>query len=429
MTLWLVTAAGLAFLIAGGAVAYAIGAASILAFIATDNARFLAVIPQRIFSQIDVFALMAMPLFILTGEIMNRAGITRALIDLAMSLMGRLKGGLGHVNILAAVFFAGITGSAVAEAAALSSTLVPAMKAKGYPPLYAAALTAAASIIGPIIPPSIVMIFYGAIMQTSVAALFIGGIVPGLMLAGVLFAANTWFAYRHDHPGGRREDVPAFGPTFLRALPALSLPAIIMGGIVFGVVTPTEAAALAVLASVAVGLHYGGLDRAGVRDSLQQTAALTGSIFIILGAVACFEWLAGHEQLPQRLASFITELGLDRTGYMIVLNLVFVLAGTFLDPPVALALLVPLLAPPAIALGADPVHLGIALCLNLAIGLISPPFGGSLLAVSTVAKVRYWDLTRAIMPFALLETVLLFAIVLVPDFSLFLPRLLGFIRY
>jgi tripartite ATP-independent transporter DctM subunit len=421
----LVLVAMLALLAAGTAVAYALGASSVLAFLASDNARYLAIMPQRIFSQIDVFALMAMPLFILAGEIMNRGGITRALIDFAMALLGRMKGGLGHVNVLASVFFAGISGSAVADAAALGNTLVPAMVARGYPPLYASALTAAASVIGPIIPPSIVMIFYGAVMQTSVAALFVAGVVPGLMLAGVLFVANAWFARRDNHPGGRAEDVPAFWPALGRALPALSLPAIILGGIVFGIVTPTEAAALAVVAALAVGTWYGGLGREALSESLVQTSMLTGAIFMILGAVACFGWLAGHEQLPTRLASFVTEMGLGRIEYLLVINVIFVIAGMFLDPPVALALLVPLLAPAALALGSDPVHLGIVLCLNLTIGLITPPVGGCLLTVSAVCKVEYWALSRAIVPFAVLEMILLLVIALVPECSLMLPRAFG----
>ncbi|MCW5749840.1 MAG: TRAP transporter large permease [Alphaproteobacteria bacterium] len=428
MSLWLVAMAGLGFLALGTAVAYAVGAASVLAFIASDNMRYLAIIPQRIFSQIDVFALMAMPLFILAGEIMNRGGITRALIEFSMALLGRLKGGLGHVNILASVFFAGISGSAVADSAALGSTLVPAMRDKGYGATYAAAITAASSVIGPIIPPSIVMIFYGAIMQTSVAALFVGGILPGLALAAALFAMNAYFAHRHDHPGGRSGEIPPLSRSFLHALPSLSLPVIILGGIVFGVVTPTEAAALAVLAALLVGLHYGGLTRRGLVQGLERTAALTGSVFIILGAVACFGWLAGHEQLPQRLAGFVTELGLGQVEYLLIVNLIFLLAGMMLDVPVALALLVPLLGPPAITLGTDPVHLGIVLCLNLTIGLITPPLGGCLLVVSAVTRVEYWTLARAILPFALGEILVLLAIVLVPDISLFLPRLFGLVQ-
>jgi tripartite ATP-independent transporter DctM subunit len=370
--LWLVLTVMMVLLAAGTAVAYALGASSVLAFIASDNLRYLAIMPQRIFSQIDVFSLMAMPLFILAGEIMNRAGITRALVDFAMAMLGRLKGGLGHVNVLASVFFAGISGSAVADAAALGNTLVPAMVARGYSPLYAAAITVASSVIGPIIPPSIVMIFYGAVMQTSVAALFVAGVIPGLMLAGVLFAANAWFAHRDDHPGGRAEDVPPFWPALLARAARAVAAGDHHGWHRVRCRDPDRSRRLTVVAALAVGAWYGGMGKGALSESLVQTAALTGAIFMILGAVACFSWLAGHEQLPSRLASFVTELGLGRVEYLLVVNLIFVAAGMLLDPPVALALLVPLLGPPAIALGVDPVHLGIVLCLNLTIGLITP---------------------------------------------------------
>ncbi|HVO17553.1 MAG TPA: TRAP transporter large permease [Alphaproteobacteria bacterium] len=425
--IWLVSLAGLAMLAAGAAVAYAFGAASILTFLATDNARYLPILPQRVFSQIDVFALMAMPLFILAGEIMNRAGITRALVDLSMALLGRLKGGLGYVNILTSVFFAGISGSAVADAAALANTLVPAMRARGYSPLYAGAITAAASVIGPIIPPSLVMIFYGAIMQTSVAAMFIGGILPGLLLAAALAIANVYFAHRDDHPGGRDAETPRLLPAFRHAAPSLALPVIILGGIVFGVVTPTEAAGLAVLVAIAVGLYYGGVDWTGLREGIEQTASLTGAIFMILGAVACFGWLAGSMQLPQQLVALVAQLGLGKTDYLLLINLIFIISGMFLDAPVAMALLVPLLAPAAVTSGVDPVHLGIVISLNLTIGFITPPIGASLLVVSAVMKIGYWELARATLPFVFVEVVVLLAIIFEPEITLFLPRLLGFI--
>ena len=257
---WLILCAGAIFLISGTAIAYVIGASSILTYIINDQSRYLAIIPQRIFSQIDVFALMAMPLFILTGDIMNRSGITRVMIDFSMALVGRLKGGLGHVNILTSVFFAGIFGSAIADSAALSNTLVPAMVERGYDKTYAAAITAASSIIGPIIPPSIILIVYGALMQTSVAALFIAGVIPGLLLASALFAVNYFFAHRDNHPGGRDEVVPPLWPSFVKAAPALTLPVIIVGGIVVGLTTPTEAAAGAVVTATLVGRLYGGVN-------------------------------------------------------------------------------------------------------------------------------------------------------------------------
>ncbi len=423
-----VALASVLLLVAGVAVAYALGAASVLTFLATDNLRFLAVLPQRFFSEIDVFALMAMPLFILAGELMNRAGITRALIDLAMSMMGRLRGGLGHVDILASVFLSGISGSAVADAAALGRTVVPAMRERGYSNVYASALTAAASMIGPIIPPSIVMVFYAAIMRTDVSAMFIGGIVPGLLLAAALFATNGFYAYREGHPGGRGDAIPAFWPSLRHAAPSLSLPLIIMGGIVFGVVTPTEAAALAVVAAGLIGLYYGGVGWRELRDSIEQTATLTGTIFVILGAVSAFGWLVGYAGLPQTLGSAVAELGLGQWGYLIFINVVFVVAGTIFEPPVLMALLVPLLGPQAVQLGVDPVHLGVVISLNLTLGMITPPMGSVLLVVSAVTKSDYWALCRAVMPFVLIETAVLVAIVFVPELTLWLPRTLGFVK-
>ncbi|MCK5721375.1 MAG: TRAP transporter large permease subunit, partial [Gammaproteobacteria bacterium] len=221
---WIIVLSAILFLASGTALAYIVGALGVLAFWATDNLRYLAILPQRIFSQLDIFALMAMPLFIMTGEIMNRLGITRVLVDFSMSMVGRFKGGLGHVNIMTSLFFAGVSGAAVADAAALSNTLVPAMRQQGYTTRYAAAITVASSIIGPIIPPSIILIFYGALMQTSVGGLFAAGIIPGLVLAAALLTANSFFAHRQNHPGGKGYKVPPFLPSLRNAAPALMLP-------------------------------------------------------------------------------------------------------------------------------------------------------------------------------------------------------------
>lgn len=422
----LVPLVALALLGSGLAIAYVIGGAAVLAFIATDNARYLAILPQQIFSKIDVFALMAMPLFILAGELMNRGGVTRVLITLSMALVGRLRGGLGHVNILTSVFFAGISGSAVADAAALSNTLVPEMVRRGYSLTYAGAVTAASSIIGPIVPPSIILIFYGALMGTSVTALFLAGIVPGLVLAAALIALNAVFAWREGHPRLERADMPPLLPTVVRALPALSLPVAILGGIVFGWMTPTEAAALAVVLALAAGRFYEGMTLASLREGLERTAMLSGSIFVIISAVSALGHLGALERLPEAISDGVAALGLGPVGYMLVLNAILLLAGMVLDIPVALALLVPLLAPVALAQGADPVHLGIVVCFNLCIGLISPPLGGCLLVVSTVTGVNYWTLARGIVPFVVLEVAVLGLLIAVPELSLALPRALGF---
>ncbi len=421
----LVAIAAAAFLFSGLAIAYVIGGAAVLAFIATDNARYLAILPQQIFSKIDVFALMAMPLFILAGELMNRGGITGALINLSMALVGRIRGGLGHVNILTSVFFAGISGSAVADAAALSNTLVPEMTKRGYTLTYASAITAASSIIGPIVPPSIILIFYGALMGTSVTALFLAGIVPGLVLAGALLVVNAIYAARENHPRVEKADMPPFLPTLLHSLPALSLPMIILGGIVFGWMTPTEAAAVAVFAALAAGWFYAGLSTTDVLESLRRTAMLSGSIFIIICAASALGHLGSLQRIPDMISDMVMQWGLGPTEYMLAMNVIFLLAGMVLDIPVALALLVPLLAPVALAQGVDPVQLGIVLCFNLCIGLVSPPMGGCLLVVSTVTGVNYWKLARAVIPFVLVQIAVLALLIRIPALSLALPHAFG----
>ena len=407
--------------------AYVFGAAAVLSFLAADKARYLAVLPQRIFSQIDVFALMAMALFIMVGEIMNRTGVTRNLVSFSMSLVGRFKGGLGHVNILTSVFFAGVSGSAVADSAALSNTLVPAMIQKGYTRTYAGAVTAASAVIGPIIPPSIILIFYGALMQASIGGLFAGGIFPGLILGAVLILANGVIAHRHDHPGGRAEDIPPFWPSLRRALPALMLPVVILGGIVFGIVTPTEAAAVAVAAALGAGMFYGGISRSSLYEGIERTAVLTGSIFMIMAAAACAGWIGSLEQWPQQIARFVTASGLEGIQFLLLVNLFFLMTGMIMDAPLALALLVPLFGPACLAQGIHPIHLGVVLCLNLTIGMITPPLGACLIVVSAVTGENYWKLAGATLPFMVVEIALLVLLTVVPEITLYLPRALGYL--
>ncbi|WP_375568850.1 TRAP transporter large permease [Seohaeicola saemankumensis] len=413
-------------LISGTAFAYLMGAVSILTFIATDKAQFLSVLPQRIFAQLDVFAFMAMPMFILTAEIMSRAGVTRSLIDFAMSIVGRFKGGLGHVNILTSVFFAGISGSAVADSAALSRTFVPEMTARGYDRYYAGAITAASSMIGPIIPPSIIMIIYGGLTGTSVAALFIAGVIPGLILAISLMALNAGLAVAQDHPGGRSESLPRFLPSLLNAAPALCLPVIILGSLVFGLATPTEGSAIAVLFALAAGQFYKGLDWGMIFDAVEATAKMTGTIFIILAAISVLGYLAGQLGWSQALAGWVDSFGLTGTKYLFFLMAVFLIAGMFMDTPVALTLLIPLFAPQALEQGISPIHLGIVLCFNLCVGLITPPLGKCLVVVAALTNLNYWRLAYTALPFIAVQVLVLLALVYWPSLSLALPRLFGF---
>jgi tripartite ATP-independent transporter DctM subunit len=426
--LWLLVILACALLMfSGTALAYVVGFLAVLAFIVTDNIPYLAVLPQRVFSQLNIFAYMAMILFMMTGEVMNRGGVTRYLIDFSMSFVGRFKGGLGHVNIMTSIFFAGVSGSAVADAAALSNTLIPAMREQGYTNKYAGAITAASAIIGPIIPPSIILIFYGAWMQVSIGGLFAAGIFPGLLLGAALLIANTFFAHQQDHPGGRGTKTPPFGPSFLKAIPALLLPAIILGGILFGIATPSEAAGVAVAAAIAAGYFYGNMNFKVILKCIEQTAILSGSIFIIMIAGVSFAYIGSLEQWPQQIATIVVESGLTGVPFLLLINLMFLITGMFIDIPLALALLVPLIGPLAIAQGMHPIHLGIVLCLNLTMGLITPPLGGCLIITSVISGESYWNLAKAILPFILVEIIVLLIITFVPSISLFLPRVLGFL--
>lgn len=415
--------APLAALAAGVGLAWAMGAAGVLAFVATDRADFLAALPQRAFGQIDVFALMAMPMFILVGELMNRGGITRVLIDFSTLLVGRARGGLGHVNVATSIFLSGISGSAMADAAALSTTLVPAMKERGYRGDYAGALTAAASMIGPVIPPSIIMIFYGAIMSIDVGALFAAAIVPGLVLAGALFVTNAIFARLQNHP--RLTERPPFAPTLIRALPALAMPVVIMCGIAFGLVTPTEAGVIAVLTALAAAALYGQLNVQMFTQAMKSATILTGAIFTLFVTGALINFLAALLGLPGMVSAWVDGVGLDLNGFMLVLLGLFLLAGTILDTQIALVLMVPILAPAAYALGADPIHLGVLICLTITLGLISPPLGGVVLIISSTTGESYWRLMRAVLPFFIIEIIVILVLAYLPELTLALPRAVG----
>lgn len=414
--------AALALLALGVALAWALGAAGVLAYPALGYGEYLAALPRRIFSQLDVFALMAMPLFILVGEVMNRGGVTDALIRFSSLIVGRACGGLGHVNIATSLFFAGVSGSAMADAAAMSTTLVPSMRKRGYSAAYAGAITAASSMIGPIIPPSIILIFYGAIMGVDVAALFAAAIAPGFVLAIALFGANAVAARLHDHPS--EPSRPPLVSTTVQAAPALVMPVVILAGIVFGLVTPTEAGALAVLAALAAAAVYGRLQWPMVRGAIAGATRLTGAIFSLLLAGAAMNFLAALLGVPALVSDWADGLGLGLAPFLLVITMVFLICGMVLDTQIALVLVAPILAPAAHAMGADPVHLGVMICLTITLGLITPPLGGAVLIVSSVTGESYWRLMRTVTPFVMLEIVILIFLLFTPDLTLALPRAL-----
>ena len=404
---------------------YIIGSASVLSFILSGKESFLAIFPQRMYSQVNMFVLLALPMFVLTGEIMGRTKVAGVLIDFAMSVFGRFKGGLGHVNIITSVFFAGVSGSQFADTAMLSNVLVPQMKKRGYPGAYAAAITATSSVVGPVIPPSTILILYGALLQLSIGALFIAGIMPGLLLGLMMMITNTIVAHRKNHPGGTTEDRPPFWPSLFRALPALSLPVIIVGGIVFGVVTPTEAGAISVLAALGCGYLYGGITWRSLIEGVEKTAVMVGAIFGVLVALSLFNWLAAFLRIPNMVSEWINAMGLIGYKYLIAIVIVFIISGMIADLGVSLFLLAPLLVPEAVAQGFHPIHVGIVVTITMVIGGSTPPVGALLVVATAIANEPYWKTSVEALPLILGQFAIVLVLIFLPDIVLFLPKFMG----
>ncbi len=383
---------------------------------------------QQFFDGIDVFSLMAIPFFILAGLLMNHAGLTDRLLTLCRALVGRLKGGLGYVNIVASILFAGVNGSAAADSSALGSVLIPAMAKEGYSRAYAAGLTAGSSLIGPIIPPSIFMILYGTMTGTSIGGLFMAGVVPGLVLGIAFMVLNGLHARRHniatcETPGG----VVGVARALVYALPALVAPVIILGGIIAGVVTPTESGALAVAYVVVCGLVVTrDLTFGAIVRTVAETARLSIAIFLIIGAAAVIGWLLTFDQVPQRFADFVLGFGHDPLVVLLILSAITFAIGMFMEEIAALVLLTPVFAPIAMAAGIDPLHFGIVMVLNITIALITPPMGACVYIVSAVGGVPIEHLFRTIWPFVVTALVALAGIIAVPPLTTTLPGLFGF---
>lgn len=394
------------------------------AFVGFD--QMARIMPQQAFGGIDIFSLMAIPLFILAGNLMNESRMTPRLMTFAQTLVGHLRGGLGHMNVVSSVFFAGINGSAVADTSALGTLLVPGMRQAGFPGPYAAGLTAASSLIGPIIPPSIFMILYASQTGTSVGSLFLGGVVPGLVLGLAFMAMNLAYSRLRDIRSAERR---AGGAEILRAVwraaPALLAPVIIVAGIVLGVVTPTESGALTVAYVAAWGLLSGNLHPAGAWHALRETAKLTSAIFVIIAVSSIISWQLAYAKAPEAFEGLLAPLSDNPTATLFVISGIAFVTGMFMEEVSALMLLTPVVLPVAQAAGIDPVHLGIIVTLNITIALITPPMGACVFVAAAVGKVDIARLFVAIWPFILVALAALCVLILVPELTTWLPNALG----
>ena len=421
---------GIAFfglLLVGLPIGYVLGIAGILGLVQIGGENFLAMAPKRFFEGLDLFTFMAMPFFILAGEIMNRSGITERLIGFANALVGYLRGGLAHSNMVASVLFAGMTGAAVSDAAAFGNTLVPAMVKQGYTRPFACAVTAAGSIIGPTIPPSNLMVIYGSLMGVSIAGLFAAGILPGLLICLLCMGVIAALGRRLNLPKG--EGGPSLTliiKSFRSSLLAIFMPVIILGGILAGIVTPTEAAAIAVFYALVVGV---GVYRAITLDDMVQmlirTAIITGVVFLIIASASILSWWMTFLQIPQSVAALVLTVSDNPTVILGMILMLLVGVGMFMDINAALIILAPVLVPLTAAIGMDPIHAGIMIILTLNISLMTPPVGACLFVLSSVTGERIERISVALIPFILAEMAVLVLITFWPDLTLMIPRLLG----
>ncbi|HOO86690.1 MAG TPA: TRAP transporter large permease [Synergistales bacterium] len=389
----------------------------------------LQLVAQRMFTGIDSFPLMAVPFFILAGDLMNRGGTTVRIIGFANSLVGHIRGGLAHACIVANMIFAGISGSAVADASAIGSIMIPSMEKNGYDLDFSAALNSAAATIGPIIPPSIIMVIYGVSVNVSVGGLFAAGFIPGIMLGLAMMIVVSRVSRKKNYAMSEGFSGARVRKELKSSVWALMAPVIILGGILGGVFTPTEAAAVAVIYSFFVGKFvFREITWKDLPGILFQSGITTGAILLIISLANVFAWVIAANQIPVKLSSMFLSATSNPYVFLLIVNILLLIVGMFMETGAAIILLAPILAPIATQLGVHPLHFGFMMVLNLAIGMATPPVGVCLFVSCGITGLSLEKVSAAVMRFVLAEIAILALVTYVAPISLFLPRLLGFIR-
>lgn len=416
------------YLAIGVPVAFALGLATATTLILAENYPLMVLLKET-FTGIDSFPLMAVPFFILAAELMSGGSLTEVLLRFAGQFVGHKRGGLGYTNVVSLTFFSGISGSALADAAGPGAMLIKMMDKAGYDRSYAAALTAATAIVGPIIPPSIIMIIYALQDETvSVGQLFVAGIIPGILIAVAMCVVNYRVSKQRNYKGdGELPSTREILITTWKALPAILLPVVILGGMRAGWFTPTEASVVAVFYALVCGKFvYRTLAWKALPDILARSALLSASVLIIIGLSASFAWVLTIEGIPQQLAEWLVGMNLTPWMFLIVVNIFLLLFGIFIEPLPGVMVLAPILAPVAVKLGVDPVHFAMIVIVNLTLGMITPPVGGLLFVTCNVSRVPMSALVRELVPFLWAHGVVLVLLTFVPALSTWLPHVLGF---
>lgn len=415
-------------LLLGVPVVWSMAAATIITLIFGDVGVPVGWLAQQTIRGADSISLMAIPLFLFAGELMNRGGLTRQIMRIAEHIFGRFRGGLGLVNVATSFVYGGLTGSATADTGAVAKVMIPAMEERGYPKAFAAAVTAASGTLGIILPPSVVFIIYGVLTNTSIGGLFMAGILPGVLLALTFMVAAYVVGVKEDFP--RQDTRPSWRRFFLdlrAALPALLMPPLILGSIVSGLATATEAAALSVIYALLVGaLVYRELSWDVLWPSIIEAVSTTGAIMIIMAVAVPFSWLLTVEQVPQTIATWITSLHGGAVVDIVLVILALVVVGLWLDLGPALIILAPILVPIAQSAGLEPYQIGVLFTVTLGVGLFTPPVGTNIFVVCNVAKLSIGAVSRRLVPFWVASAVAIVLLVIFPELTEWLPRMAGY---
>lgn len=414
----------LVLMLSGMPIAYSLGIASAGYMLMSGTS--LAMMAQRMVNGANSFTMLAIPFFFMAGELMNISGVTDKIINMAKALVGHFKGGLAQVNIVASVFFAGVSGSATADTAALGSTLIPKMVEEGYDLDFSAAITVASSCVGPIIPPSITLVLYGILAGEDVGKLLIAGIVPGVIVALFQMVYTHFYAVKMDYPSYPKATPREMGKAMTSGFSALMMPIIIIGGTLSGVFTPTESAAVAVLYGIIIGFFiYRNLKVPQFYESLKRVGVQSMNNMFILAAAACFSWVLTITKAADVLVNLMLGISTNKYVVMLMILALLMFIGFFMQASQALVVLTPMLLPVVKAVGIDPIHFGIVMVVALTFGGCTPPVGSMLFVVNSITKMGFARLTKAMVPLYIPLLGALLVIAFVPQFSLFLPGLMG----